>query len=339
MKRLLCRLIGSGRFTISAVRIEAKDSAIAIESSKLIQAQKGRLLMAHILSNGILTVEIAEPGAYYKGTRFDWSGFITGVTLEEGKHSFCVPESLVPGHGSGGGGLCNEFGISRAIGYEEAAAGEWFPKPGVGLLQKQSDEPYVFNGEYPLIPFIVSEEHSGHSIRYTVQPMECRGYSMRLIKIITLNEEQLDISYMIENTGSKPLRIEEYIHNFVGIDGAAVGGEYELKLPGTLRIAAPESSYTDNLLSVSGSSLTWTAEPDRPFYCRLEGWENAGADYYWELVHKPSGAGIRESGDFPAERIILWGEQHVISPEVFIDITILPRHSKGWKRSYQFFAS
>jgi len=294
--------------------------------------------MAHILSNGILTVEIADVGAY-NGTRFDWTGFITGVTLEHGGHTFCVPESLVAGQGSGGMGLCNEFGISRAIGYEEAEAGEWFPKPGVGLLQKQSDEAYAFYGDYPLLPFTIQEETSQHSITYTVQPMECRGYSMRLVKKITLNEDRLEISYTIENTGQKPLRIEEYIHNFVGIDGAAVGADYELRLPGALRIAAPESSYSENLLHVSGNSLTWADQPDRPFYCRLEGWEDAGADYYWELIHKPSGAGIRESGDFAAERIALWGEKHVISPEVFIDITILPRHSKGWSRSYHFFTS
>ncbi|MFD1908517.1 hypothetical protein ACFSQ7_37740 [Paenibacillus rhizoplanae] len=91
--------------------------------------------MTRILSNGVLTVEIAEVGAY-GGTRFDWTGFITGVTLEQGGHTFCVPESLVPGQGTGGIGLCNEFGISRAIGYEDAAAGEWFPKFGIGLLQE-----------------------------------------------------------------------------------------------------------------------------------------------------------------------------------------------------------
>lgn len=292
--------------------------------------------MAHTLSNGILTVGIAEVGAY-RGTRFDWSGFITGVTLEQGKHTFCVPESRVSGQGTGGMGLCNEFGISRAIGYEEAEPGEWFPKPGVGLLQKQSNEPYAFNREYPLIPFTVNEERSGHSITYTVQPMECRGYSMKLVKTITLNGDRLDISYLIENTGLKPLHTEEYIHNFIGIDEAAVGGDYELMLPGEVRVAEQESSYTENLLHVSGNSLTWTDEPDRPFYCRLEGWENTEADYYWELVHKPSGTGIRESGSFQAGRMALWGEQHVISPEVFADIIILPRHSKEWSRSYQFF--
>lgn len=96
--------------------------------------------MGITLSNDILTVEIADLGAY-KGTRFDWTGFITQVTLEQGKHMFCVPESLVPGQGTGGIGLCNEFSISRAIGYDDAEVGEWFPKPGVGLLQKQEDAP------------------------------------------------------------------------------------------------------------------------------------------------------------------------------------------------------
>lgn len=39
------------------------------------------------LSNGILTVDIADIGEY-KGTRFDWTGFITQVTLEEGNIRF-----------------------------------------------------------------------------------------------------------------------------------------------------------------------------------------------------------------------------------------------------------
>ena len=37
------------------------------------------------LQNERLTVEIAQPGEHYDGTRFDWSGFITQVTLEEGR--------------------------------------------------------------------------------------------------------------------------------------------------------------------------------------------------------------------------------------------------------------
>lgn len=292
--------------------------------------------MAHILSNGILTVEIAEPGSY-GGTRFDWSGFITQVTLEAGKHTFCVPESMISGQGSVGTGLCNEFGISRAIGYDEAAAGEWFPKPGVGLLQKLDDTPYDFAGTYPLIPFDIRVKSSGQAITYAVQPAECRGYSMLLTKCISLDCDRLNIRYTLENRGTKLLHTEEYIHNFVGIDGAPAGEGYELRLPGEVRVEAAESSFTAELLHTSGDRLSWKAEPVRPFYCRLAGCENAEGGFFWELIHRQSRAGIRESGNFRAERMALWGERHVISPEVFADISILPRHSKDWSRSYQFF--
>jgi len=87
------------------------------------------------LKNDRLTVEIARPGSIYTGTRFDWTAFITQVTLDQ-THTFCVPESDQPGQGTGGVGLCNEFGIEQAIGYDAAHPGECFPKFGIGLLVK-----------------------------------------------------------------------------------------------------------------------------------------------------------------------------------------------------------
>ncbi|SES89552.1 hypothetical protein [Paenibacillus sp. NFR01] len=295
--------------------------------------------MAHQLSNGILTVELADVGSY-SGTRFDWTGFITQVTLAAGtaKHTFCVPESLQPGQGTGGIGLCGEYGISRAIGYEEAEVGEWFPKLGVGLLQKQNAEPYLFHHEFPLIPFEKHVQAAEGRITYTVEPLDCRGYSMRLNKTVSLHGDILEIAYELENTGTKPIDTEEYIHNFVGINGAKVGAGYELSWSGTPRVDEPESEYTVGLLDISGGIVRWNREPDRPFYGKPAGWEQAEAEWYWELRHLPSGAGVRESGDFRAARIALWGERHVISPEVFVNINVLPRHSKHWRRFYRFFA-
>lgn len=99
-----------------------------------------------------------------------------------------------------------------------------------------------------------------------------------------------------------------------------------------------ESEYTTKLLRRRGDVLTWNREPEQPFYCELAGWDVAETGMYWEIIHQPGRLGVRESGDFHPERIALWGERHVISPEVFADISILPRHSKDWSRSYQFFA-
>lgn len=117
--------------------------------------ERGVWRMSCRLSNGVLSVDIADIGEDYKGTRFDWTGFITQVTLEKGNHTFCVPESLKEGEGTGGSGLCNEFGISRAIGYDEAPIGGWFPKPGIGLLQKLDSQSYSFISEYPLTPLLL----------------------------------------------------------------------------------------------------------------------------------------------------------------------------------------
>jgi hypothetical protein len=290
------------------------------------------------LSNGILTVDIADIGDY-KGTRFDWTGFITQVRLEQGGHTFCVPESLNIGEGSGGIGLCNEFGISQPIGYEEVSIGGWFPKPGVGLLQKQDSEMYSFVGEYPLDPFDVDIEVRDDSVTYTVQPREANGYAVLLTKTISIKDDELKIEYELHNQGEKAFQTEEYVHNFVGIDEMKIGEEYELRLPNTLKVVEPESSYTRDLLVVSGNTLSWNNEPDRPFYCKLEGWEGSENDYTWELIHKPSGTGVRESGNFPVTKIALWGLSHVVSPEVFVNISLLPRESKTWSRTYRFFTS
>ncbi|MFF2912298.1 hypothetical protein [Paenibacillus sp. NPDC057934] len=292
--------------------------------------------MGNILSNGILSVEIAEMGAY-AGSRFDWTGFITQVTLEQGKHTFCVPESLIPGQGSGGRGLCNEFGISRAIGYDEAPVGGWFPKPGVGLLQRQNLDAYTFMGEYERTPFVIGVEASSDSITYTVQPMECNGYGMLLTKTIAIHQNTLIIDYTLVNKGTKTIETEEYVHNFIGIDGNAVGVDYELRLPGVISIEKPESSFTSELLLTEGDRLSWKRQPDRPFYCMLSSDAKGEVDFNWELTHKPSGAGLREIGDFPISQIALWGVGHVISPEVFVNISLLPRQSKHWRRSYEFF--
>lgn len=104
-----------------------------------------------VLSNERLSVEISYPGEKYNGSRFDWCGFITQVTLD-GKHTFCVKESLDSRKGSGGCGLCGEFGIREPVGFDETPVGEYFPKIGVGLLKRPDMEDYDFFRKYEVKP-------------------------------------------------------------------------------------------------------------------------------------------------------------------------------------------
>ena len=91
-----------------------------------------------ILKSNRLKVEIAAPGIPLPVFRFDLNGFVTQVTLD-GTHTFCVPESYIPGFGCQGAGLCNELNHLVLDGFDEEI-GEIFPKLGIGLLKRQRDE-------------------------------------------------------------------------------------------------------------------------------------------------------------------------------------------------------
>jgi hypothetical protein len=310
-----------------------------------------------------LAVEIAQPGSAYAGTRFDWTAFITQVTLD-GKHTFCVPESLEPGQGTGGIGLCNEFGIDMPIGYDDARAGDRFPKLGIGLLVRPDEAPYRFMRPYEISErFPVHVEASPDEAHFVVEPVECRGYAARLEKTVTVQGAQLEISYRLESVGSRTLHTVEYCHNFIGIDGHSIGPDYHLRvpypiqfepvppvmlrqaLPGVLAKIAPEWLLRQivrglirrrgSILVVEGNELSLNAVPERPFYQRLLGYAQTN-QAQWELVHMPSGMAVREFDDFIPVRVAMWGTTHVISTEVFIEIDLQPGEIQTWSRRYEF---
>lgn len=276
---------------------------------------------------------VSEPGTEYRGSRFDWNGFVKQVTLD-GRHSFCVPESLTPGKGTGGCGLCGEFGIDEALGYEEAPIGGYFTKIGVGLLQKTGAGPYEFSGQYSVVPALSRVGRTGDSAEFMVCAPDCGGYAYEYRKDISLRENHLIISYFLKNVGTRAIRTTEYCHNFMGIDGLKVNGEYSLKLPfpAPISMEAVVGEFRE-----SNGVITW---PDtvmqRDFYCIIPDCRSNDT-YSWELYNSRAGAGVRAAGDFQVYRFALWGFRHVISPETFIRLELEPGQSKTWARDYEFY--
>ena len=280
-----------------------------------------------------LVVDIDEPGSSYRGTRFDWSGFITQVTLD-GQHTFCVPEPNIPGAGSGGAGLCNEFGSSSPVGYTDAKPGDCFPKIGIGLLTRREDQTYSFRNPYDLAPFTIRVDAKPDAVTYTIDPVECRGYALAYSKRISIVDANLLIDYRLENVGQKPVQTEEYNHNFVAIDRHTIGRDYRLTI-------AYDTEYTrkPDILHIDGTKITLTRMPatrEESFYCRTIPLKETG-NGWWELVHTPSGVGMREQDSFPWSVFALWGTPEVISPEAFVAIDLQPGAVKTWQRAYTFF--
>jgi hypothetical protein len=292
--------------------------------------------MGHILENDHLAVELADPAAC-AGVRFDRTGFITQVRLKRGGHTFCTRERPAPGEGTGGAGICSEFGLFTPVGYNSAAAGQPFPKLGVGLLTRLDGADYDFRAAYPADYFSIRMEVDGQFAQFIVEPKECRGYAAKLEKKIRIDGASLIIDYALHNVGTEPIVTEEYTHNFLAIDGHCPGPAYRLTFAMPVRLDAMEPAYTPRIVDVAERGLRLLCEPERDIYCAF-GVPPAAA-VGWELVHMPTGVGLREICRFEAARLAVWGAPHVLSPELFIALRVMPGERKTWRRVYGFFRS
>lgn len=281
-----------------------------------------------LLRTDRLRVEIAQPGTLYNGSRFDWTGFITQVTLD-GRATFCAPEA-VDGTGTGGSGLCAEFGIFQPVGFDDAEPGDWFPKLGVGLCRRPDDEPYRFAREYEVRPFPIECTAGKGEVAFTVEPLPCRGYAVRTEKRIAVGANTLTISYRLENVGERPIATHEYCHNFLAIDGRPIGPGYALRTAFDL----PADAWPGPLRAC-GREVRFDAPPDRAFYRAVTDLPSQPG-LWWELSHDEVGARVRETTDVPWERLAVWGTPRVVSAEAFVALDVAPGRTRCWRRSYVF---
>lgn len=291
----------------------------------------------YILENDVLEIEVADIDDY-RGSRFDRTGMITQVRLKDGNHTFCTTESLHHGQGTGGIGICSEFGLFTPIGYDSAGVGECFPKLGVGLLTKQDKMPYDFRLPYSVMPYdrqVVTAMECG-VIEFHTAPLACQGFAASLKKRISLDGGSITIRYELLNTGNKRIHTEEYSHNFMRIDGHHYGPDYRLTFSFPIEIENIEPDYTPQVLQVASHEVRMKDVPKQDVYFNPSV-PTMGDNLYWELIHEPSLVGVREMCTFPVEKLAVWGAAHVVSPEVFALIDINPGESQTWQRTFDFF--
>lgn len=291
-----------------------------------------------ILTSPRLSVEIARPGSRYAGSRFDWTGFVTQVTLD-GRHTFCVPEDYDPEKGSGGVGLCNEFGIDAPVGYDDCPVGGLFPKIGIGLLRRPDGEAYNFFRPYEVAqPFPLDVTAGENSITFRSGPLDARGYAVALEKRLSVQDNWLHVEYTLANAGAQPVQTNEYVHNFIGIDRQPLGPSYRLTLAAPVTAEPlPWQAPANHLLRVEGREIRLAETPQAAFYLRAGGQPRANGPQ-WEIRHEPSAAAAREYVDFDPMRVAVWGTTHVISAELFIDLALAPGETRRWQRRFEFIA-
>ncbi|MBT8297967.1 MAG: hypothetical protein HKP42_10670 [Maribacter sp.] len=291
--------------------------------------------MPEFLKNSNLEIQIDLPGEGYNFSRFDWTGKITQVKFQN------VPLTIVErtddvNDAAFGKGFYNEFGIDTALGFKEAAIGGWFHKIGVGLLKKRNDQ-YLFHKKHEIKPAQFKISKAPNKVIINCISETVNGYAYVLRKEIALQESGFTINYILENTGDRDIRTDEYVHNFMAINKAMIGNDYELKFPFKLRperFGEAVNSEQQVMLGPNGIGFKGTPR-EQFFFSNLSGGEQVSAS--WELLHHTRKIGISETGSFKTKKVNLWGWEHVISPELFVAIHLQPGQSRQWSRMYKVF--
>jgi hypothetical protein len=293
--------------------------------------------MAIILKNQQLQLDIQEPGTQYVWPRFDWTGQIRQVTYKD-TYTFCSRETHNPWRQKKRGtGLSNEFGIEQPIGYDDAQPGDRFPKIGVGLLLKRAEKHYRFFKNYDNKPFHISVSQSEQTATFVCRDEEIRGYAAFYTKNIALDHNKFTIDYEMKNTGTRPVITTEYCHNFVAINNENIGPDYLLHFPFALqpsKFAVLVNHGT--VCTFQGHNISWKSTPTKEFFIRqvnpapLQGGS-------WALEHTRHKVGIRETCSFPVDLINLWGKKHVVSPEIFYNLSLAPGETAHWQRVYEVY--
>lgn len=291
--------------------------------------------MAHLLKNKNIELHIDLPKDNYNTSRFDWTGKITQVMFQNIPLSIAERTDIVKDT-SYGKGFYNEFGIETALGFEETAMGGWFHKIGVGLLQKDTDQ-YLFHKNYRIRPAKFEISTAPNTIRISCTSVSANGYAYVLKKEIALRESGFIINYRMENTGEKDIRTDEYVHNFMALNNALMGGDYELKFPFQLKPERfKETVNRERQVTLGSNVVGFNGTPNEQFFFSdLSGGEDVQAS--WELVNHRHKIGISETGNFKTNKVNLWGWKHVISPELFYPIFIPSGDSAEWSRNFKVF--
>jgi len=296
--------------------------------------------MSFSLKNKQISLRLEKAGERYRGSRFDWNGLVTqvrfrGTTVLGEEKTFLKRNAARFGRG-----LHNEFGIKTCIGYDDCKPGEWFPKIGTGWLKKD-DKPYFFYTGYELEPLRFDCEITPDSrVLFTCDSGERNGYGYRYTKEVVLEEAGFRIRYNLENTGSKTLATEEYVHNFLCVGGRRMDEGYSLAFPWKIdpsRLA--ENVNPDGIISIDENRVSVTGKTQKEFY--LGGLSNGvtgkdGLSGEWTLFHEPSLLRMSEKGSFIPSGVHVWGARSVISPEMFFSFEIETGNILSWERVYTF---
>lgn len=284
-----------------------------------------------------LEVALADPAEVNRlTTRFDHTGFVNEVILDKTVH-FCASEPRnMKSPSSGGRGLCSEFCFDPS---PEAAIGGLFPKFGVGLLKKEDDGEYCFYKKYECTPFKHVVEKIGQTeIIFRTLPSPCMGYAAQSVRKVTAEENRITMEIQMSNVGERTFEVREYCHNFLSIDGMALGPDYSLTLPAGLHMDRQFFGNGPEPFDIIGNIVRPRRACFTPASFRLQTGDFFDKmPFFWRIHHDGANVTVEGMDFFRPYEVKIWANDHMLCPEVFFCRSLEPGQSCEWKRQWSFY--
>lgn len=303
------------------------------------------------ISNGLLSARIFPPGEreLYKGTRFDHAGIVLHVTYKGHDFSdywfdrFTPDPADIARYPEGTQHACcavsgpvEEF---APVGFDEAAPGGRFLKPGIGILARTGDTYRPFAPAPILNPGRRAFSSDAASARFEQQlDDKLSGYGYRYEKTITLTpgKPQMTITHMLKNTGIKPIVTTAYDHNFLTFGNGNDG--VEITAPFPIRTATPLNAA---LAKADGNAIRFLAPvpAGTTVESRITGFGDSAGNYDFTISDSRTGLGQRIRGDRPLESLNFWSVNRALGWEPYVAISLQPGQTMRWRYRYDFFAT
>lgn len=300
------------------------------------------------LSNGLVSVRVYLPGAFYRGTRFDRTGVVAHATYkgqDYGKPWFAAYSPVVRDFRwtdgqvivstvSAAAGPAEEF---APVGFDEAGNNGAFLKIGVGILQRDTPA-YDFVHAYPVLDegthsFTAgkSEVHMSHGLSN-----KASGYGYSYVKTVRLvpGKARMVIEHVLTNTGAKEIVTSVYCHNFLTLSP----GNEHITITAPFAITA-EKPFAPDAAVVEGKTIRYlrAMQPGETVTSPITGFGSAVSDYDFVVQNTATGFGQRIRADQPLARINFWSIATNTSWEPYITIDLKPGESKRWTYTYDYF--
>lgn len=304
------------------------------------------------LNNDKLKVKVYLPDAekgFYRGTRFDRAGVFGEIEFAghkifgpwKDKHDPTNHDDII--------GPCEEFGIEKPLGYDDAKVGGTFLKIGVGELEKPKEDKYSFANKYKVVKAAEWKEvkpkkgEDEGGIMWEVE-QKANGYGYHYTKAVIDLGASVTILHQLRNTGDKPITTDVYNHNFFNVDADPVGPNYSFAFPFEVKAQDLKGKFGE-LVELKGKELRFKDKlPAGEFVMAGITGFDAKDDTHrdFEMRHGPSGVRVEVKHHYPLAKMSqskfnVWGVKTTICPEPFLLIENLkPGDFREWIVGYTF---